>query len=287
MKNKVLNIATLAIVGCVLAFALAACGGSSSGSSAASSSADEPTGTAGEANTITVAASPTPHAQILNEAVAPLLEAEGYTLDVQEYTDYVLPNTATEEGEVMANFFQHVPYLDDFNAEQGTHLVDVAGVHIEPMRIYAGKATSLDDIAEGASVAVPNDATNEARALLLLQSAGLIELADPSDIAATPKDITDNPLNLTFQEVEAANVPNVRADVDIAVINTNYALEADIPEDEILYTEAGDSPYVNVLVVREGNENDPGIQALVKAITSPQVADYINKTYDGAVVAVN
>ena len=285
IKVKVLKIVSLAAVAGVLAFVLAACGGSGSSSSSDVSGGNE--GTAGTSNTITVAASPTPHAQILNEAVAPLLEAEGYTLEVKEYTDYVLPNTATEEGEVSANFFQHVPYLDDFNAEQGTHLVNVAGVHIEPMRIYAGKTISLDALADGASVAVPNDATNEARALLLLQSAGLIKLSDPNDIAATPKDIADNPKNLTFQEVEAANVPNVRADVDLAIVNTNYALEANLPDSDILYTETGDSPYVNVLVVREGNENDPGIQALVKAITSPQVADYINKTYDGAVVAVN
>ena len=284
-KNKVVQIVALAIASTVLALALAACG--SSGSSSSGTDASSAASAGGDDKTITVAASPTPHAQILNDAVAPLLEAEGYTLEVKEYTDYVLPNTATEEGEVDANFFQHVPYLDDFNAEQGTHLVNVAGVHIEPMRIYAGKASSLDAVSDGASVAVPNDATNEARALLLLQAAGLIKLSDPSDIAATPKDIVDNPLNLQFQEVEAANVPNVRADVDIAVINTNYALEADIPEDQILYTEAGDSPYVNVVVVREGNENTPGIQALVKAVTSSEVADYINKTYGGAVVAVN
>ena len=292
-KNKLVQIVSLAIVAGVMACVLAACGGSGSGASSTDSSADG-SAESGAAATgvsddgvITVAASPTPHAEILNDAVKPLLENEGYTLEVKEYTDYVLPNTATEEGEVDANYFQHVPYLDDFNKEQGTHLVSVAGVHIEPMRIYAGKSSSLDNLSDGASVAVPNDATNEARALLLLQSAGLIKLSDPEDLAATPKDIVDNPKNLTFSEVEAANVPNVRADVDIAVINTNYALEANIPESDILYTEAGDSPYVNVLVVREGNENDPGIQALVKAITSSAVAAYIDASYDGAVTPVN
>ena len=278
-KNKVVQVVALAVVAGVLAFVLAGCGGSGSDSQASGSGGDD--------TTIVIAASPTPHAQILKDAVAPLLEKEGYKLDVKEYSDYVLPNTATEEGEVDANFFQHVPYLDDFNKEQGTHLVNVAGVHIEPMRVYAGKTDALDKLADGATVAVPNDATNEARALLLLQEAGLIKLSDPNDLAATPKDITDNPKNLQFKEVEAANVPNVLPDVDIAVINTNYALEADLDEKLILHTESGDSPYVNVLVVKEGNESLPKIQALVKAVTSKDVADYIDKSYDGAVVSVN
>lgn len=279
-----------------LAIALAGCGGSSStsGESASKESAtsddtvvtpEVPLDSADKV--IVVGASPTPHAEILNAAVKPALEAEGWTLEVKEFTDYVLPNTATEDGELDANYFQHIPYLEDFNEQQGTHLVNVAGVHIEPMRIYAGKTATLSDLADGALVAVPNDATNEGRALLLLEAAGVITLDENAGVTATPADIKDNPKNLEFKEVEAATVPTVRADVDIAVINTNYALEAKIPADEILYTESGDSPYVNVLVVKEGNENSEKTQALVKAITSKDVKDYIEKTYpDGEVVPV-
>ncbi|MBR3318229.1 MAG: MetQ/NlpA family ABC transporter substrate-binding protein [Atopobiaceae bacterium] len=279
-----------------LAIALTGCGGSgsTSGESASKESAtsddtvvtpEVPLDSADKV--IVVGASPTPHAEILNAAVKPALEAEGWTLEVKEFTDYVLPNTATEDGELDANYFQHIPYLEDFNEQQGTHLVNVAGVHIEPMRIYAGKTATLSDLADGALVAVPNDATNEGRALLLLEAAGVITLDENAGVTATPADIKDNPKNLEFKEVEAATVPTVRADVDIAVINTNYALEAKIPADEILYTESGDSPYVNVLVVKEGNENSEKTQALVKAITSKDVKDYIEKTYpDGEVVPV-
>ncbi|MBP3867202.1 MAG: MetQ/NlpA family ABC transporter substrate-binding protein [Eggerthellaceae bacterium] len=269
----------VAALGIVVAFGLAACGGNSASSASASSAASDD-------KVIKVGATPTPHAEILNDAVAPLVEAAGYKLEVVEFTDYVLPNTSTEDGELDANYFQHIPYLDDFNKEQGTHLVNVAGVHIEPMRIYAGKTSSLDDLADGAQVAVPNDTTNEARALLLLQTAGLIELNDPTDLAATPKDIKSNPKNLQFVEVEAATVPTVLQDVDIAVINTNYALGADLSSDLILLTEAGDSPYVNVLVVKEGNESSEKTKVLVDAITSQDVKDYITKNYDGEVIPV-
>lgn len=269
----------VAALGIVVAFGLAACGGNSASSASASSAASDD-------KVIKVGATPTPHAEILNDAVAPLVEAAGYKLEVVEFTDYVLPNTSTEDGELDANYFQHIPYLDDFNKEQGTHLVNVAGVHIEPMRIYAGKTSSLDDLADGAQVAVPNDTTNEARALLLLQTAGLIELNDPTDLAATPKDIKSNPKNLQFVEVEAATVPTVLQDVDIAVINTNYALGADLSSDLILLTEAGDSPYVNVLVVKEGNESSEKTKVLVDAITSQDVKDYITKNYNGEVIPV-
>ena len=300
-KNRRLAAIVLAVLGVVLAFGLTACGGNSASSSAsgsdssasassASAASDSASGsaeaTASDDNVIKVGASPTPHAEILNDAVAPLVEKAGYKLEVVEFTDYVLPNTATEDGELDANYFQHVPYLDDFNAEQGTHLVNVAGVHIEPMRIYAGKTASLDALADGAQVAVPNDTTNEARALLLLQTAGLIELNDPADLAATPKDIKTNPKNLSFVEVEAATVPTVLQDVDIAVINTNYALGADLSSDLILQTESGDSPYVNVLVVKEGNENTDKTKVLVDAITSQDVKDYITKNYNGEVIPV-
>lgn len=294
-KTKKVAALLVAALGVVLAFGLAGCGGGSAASSSASASAsasasgsataDSASATSGD-NVIKVGASPTPHAEILNDAVAPLLEKAGYKLEVVEFTDYVLPNTATEDGELDANYFQHLPYLEDFNAEQGTHLVDVAGVHIEPMRVYAGKTASLDALEDGAQVAVPNDTTNEARALLLLQTAGLIELSDPTDLAATPKDIKSNPKNLQFVEVEAATVPTVLQDVDIAVINTNYALGANLASDLILQTEAGDSPYVNVVVVKEGNEDSAKTKALVDAVTSQEVKDYIDKTYNGEVVPV-
>ncbi|MBQ9042163.1 MAG: MetQ/NlpA family ABC transporter substrate-binding protein [Eggerthellaceae bacterium] len=294
-KNKRIAAILVAALGVVLAFGLTACGGNSASSSASGSEASASASSASESassaaaaddKVIKVGATPTPHAEILNDAVAPLLEKAGYTLEVVEFTDYVLPNTATEDGELDANYFQHIPYLDDFNAEQGTHLVNVAGVHIEPMRIYAGKTASLDALADGAQVAVPNDTTNEARALLLLQTAGLIELNDPNDLAATPKDIKSNPKNLQFVEVEAATVPTVLQDVDIAVINTNYALGANLSNDLILVTEAGDSPYVNVIVVKEGNENTDKTKALVEAVSSQEVKDYITKTYNGEVIPV-
>ena len=290
-KSKKVAALLVIVLGVVLAFGLAGCGGGSSASPSASAPASESatadsTSAASDDTVIKVGATPTPHAEILNDAVAPLLEKAGYKLEVVEFTDYVLPNTATEDGELDANYFQHLPYLEDFNAEQGTHLVNVAGVHIEPMRIYAGKTASFDALEDGAQVAVPNDTTNEARALLLLQSAGLIELADPTDLAATPKDIKSNPKNLQFVEVEAATVPTVLQDVDIAVINTNYALGANLTSDLILQTEAGDSPYVNVVVVKQSNEDSAKTKALVDAITSQEVKDYIDKTYNGEVIPV-
>jgi D-methionine transport system substrate-binding protein len=285
-KNRKLAAILIAALGVVLAFGLASCGGSSASSSAASSDASASASAAAEDNVIKVGASPTPHAEILNNAVAPLVEKAGYKLEVVEFTDYVLPNTATEDGEIDANYFQHIPYLDDFNAEQKTHLVSVLGVHIEPMSIYAGKTASLDALADGATVAVPNDTTNEARSLLLLQTAGLIELNDPSDLAATPKDIKSNPKNLQFKEVEAATVPTILPDVDIAVINTNYAIGADLSSDLVLQTEAGDSPYVNVLVVKEGNEDSEKTKVLIDALSSQDVKDFITKNYNGEVIPV-
>ena len=278
----------IAALGIVLAFGLAACGGGSASSSAASSSAASSSASASasaasEDKVIKVAATPTPHAVILNDAVAPLVEKAGYKLEVIEFTDYVLPNTATEDGEVDANYFQHVPYLNQFNVENGTHLVSVAGVHIEPMSAYAGKTASLDELADGATVAVPNDTTNEARALLLLQTAGLIELNDPTDLAATPKDIKSNPKNLQFKEVEAATVPTVLQDVDIAVINTNYAIGANLSKDLVLVTESADSPYVNIVVVKEGNESSEKTKVLVDAISSQEVKDYIAANFEDIV----
>ena len=231
-----------------------------------------------------MAASPTPHAEILNQCV-PILAEQGIELVVNEYSDYVVPNTAVEDGDEDANYFQHLPYLEEFNETRGTHLVSVAGVHIEPMGIYAGRVSSLEDLPDSAVIAVPNDATNEGRALLLLEAQGLITLDDSSNLTATPNNIVDNPKNLEFQELEAATIPSVLADVDLAVINSNYALGAGLnPTTDALAIESSDSPYVNVLVVKESNENNEAIQALVDALHSDTIRDYITETFDGAVV---
>ena len=192
-----------------------------------------------------------------------------------------------DEGEDDANYFQHTPYLDNYNAENGTNLVPVAKIHNEPMGIYAGKSDSLDNLPDGASVAVPNDATNEGRALLLLEAQGLIKLADDSNLSSTPKDIVENPKNLTFTEVEAATIPSIASEVDLAVINSNYAIPAGLdPMTDALAMEDGSSDYVNVLVCKEGNENEPKIKALVAALQSQQVKDFMDENYKGAVVSV-
>ena len=285
-NKKKLLAAALSVAALAGILALAGCGSSNSGSSSSTDGAQA----GGESKTITVAASPTPHAEILNDAVKPLLEKEGYTLVVQEFTDYVLPNTATEEGEVDANYFQHQPYLDSFNEEKGTHLVSVEAVHFEPFGLYAGKTASLKDLKEGATIAVPNDTTNEARALLLLEQEGLIKLKDGAGITATVNDIAENPLNLQIKELEAAAIPTVLADVDIACINGNYAQGANLSVKDALATEDATSlaaqTYANVLVVKDGNQNNEAIQALAKALVSDEVKSYIEKTYDGAVVPV-
>ena len=273
------------LLGLTLCLSLAACGGSADDSGAADDGAATEAGSdAAETVTLTVAASPTPHAEILNQCV-PILAEQGIELVVNEYSDYVVPNTAVEDGDEDANYFQHLPYLEEFNETRGTHLVSVAGVHIEPMGIYAGRVSSLEDLPDGAVIAVPNDATNEGRALLLLEAQGLITLDDSSNLTATPNNIVDNPKNLEFQELEAATIPSVLADVDLAVINSNYALGAGLnPTTDALAIESSDSPYVNVLVVKEGNENNEAIQALVDALHSDTIRDYITETFDGAVV---
>ena len=240
---------------------------------------------------ITIAAVPTPHAEILNNAVAPILEKEGYTLEVKEFTDYVQPNDVTENGDVDANYFQHGPYLDNFNQEKGTHLVSVTAIHFEPMGIYSKSISDLKELKDGAKVAVPNDATNEARALLLLQQEGLITLKDGVGVTATVNDIVSNPKNLTFNELEAANVPNVVDDVDIAIINGNYAIAAGFKVNtDALAVESADSEaaktYANLLVVKDGNQDSDKIKALAEALNSDEVRDYINNTYEGAVVPV-
>ena len=238
--------------------------------------------------TITVAASPTPHAEILAKA-AEILAKEGWTLDITEFEDYVQPNLVVDSGEIDANYFQHVPYLDDFNEEKGTALIAVGGIHYEPFGIYPGTKSDLSDLAEGDVIAVPNDTTNEARALLLLQDNGIITLADGAGLKATVKDITENPHDIKIQELEAAQVSRVKDEVAFVVLNGNYALEAgfSVAHDSVAYetseSEAAQT-YVNVLVVKEGNENEEGIQALVKVLKSDEIRQYINDTYDGAVV---
>lgn len=257
--------------------ALCACGGETE----APAEGEEP---AGEAVTLKIAATPTPHGEILAQVVDVLAE-QNITLEITEYSDYVQPNVAVEEGEMDVNFFQHTPYLDEFNAKQGTHLVSVAPIHYEPMGIYAGMTASLEELADGATVAVPNDVTNEARALLLLEAQGLITLSEEAGLEATPKDIVENPKNLEFKEMEAAMLPNVLTEVDIAVINVNYALQAGFnPVEDALAIENADSPYVNILVVKEGNEGNPAVAALIEALHSDAVRDFINEKYAGAVV---
>ena len=281
MKKKLLAL----LLGLTLCLSLAACGGDSAADSgAADTGAAEEGGDSGETVTLTVAASPTPHAVILEQCV-PILAEQGIDLVINQYSDYVVPNTAVEDGDEDANYFQHLPYLEEFNETRGTHLVSVAGVHIEPMGIYAGKTASLDELADGAVIGIPNDPTNEGRALLLLEAQGLITLDDSSNLTATPNNIVDNPKNLEFQELEAATIPSVLADVDLAVINSNYALGAGLnPTTDALAIESSDSPYVNVLVVKEGNEDNEAVQALVEALHSDAIRDFITEEFDGAVV---
>ncbi|MGN0321830.1 MAG: MetQ/NlpA family ABC transporter substrate-binding protein [Oliverpabstia sp.] len=241
-----------------------------------------------EKGTITVAASATPHAEILEQA-KPILAKEGWNLEVTVFDDYVQPNLVVENGEFDANYFQHIPYLNDFNKEQGTHLVNAGGIHYEPFGIYPGTKDSLDKLEKGDVIAVPNDTTNEARALLLLEANGVITLKDGAGLSATVKDIKDNPKGIEIQELEAAQVSRVKDEVAFVVLNGNYALQAgfSVAKDSIAY-EKSDSEaaktYVNVIAVKEGNENEEKIQALVKALQSDEIKTYITETYDGAVI---
>ena len=238
--------------------------------------------------TITVAASATPHAEIL-AAAKPILAEQGWDLEVTEFDDYVLPNEVVESGEMDANYFQHVPYLDSFNEEKGTHLVEVGKIHYEPFGIYPGTKASLDEIADGDTIAVPNDTTNEARALLLLQDNGIITLKDGAGLTATVNDIAENPHNVKIEELAAESVARVADEVAYVVLNGNYALEAgySVGKDALAY-EKSDSEaaktYVNVIAVKEGNENNPAIKALVDTLKSDTIKQYINDTYDGAVI---
>ena len=285
MKKLIAIVLTL-----VLALSFAAC--AQPEAAPAETAAPETTESAApsELVKVKVGASVTPHAEILN-AVKDELKAAGYDLEVVEFTDYVLPNTALEQGDLDANYFQHTPYLENFNEENGTHLVSVGAVHYEPFGIYPGKSDDLANIADGATIAVPNDTTNEARALQLLAAQGLITVRDGAGLTATVNDITDNPHNLQIKEIEAAQLPRTVQDVDFAVINGNYAMEAgfSVGKDALATEDASSEAaqtYANVLVVKEGRENDPAIQALYAALTGDKVKDYINSTYDGAVVPI-
>lgn len=233
---------------------------------------------------ITVGASPVPHGEILKE-IKPMLIAEGVDLDIIEFTDYVKPNLALQDKELDANFYQHEPYMEKFNNEHGTDLVALCKVHVEPMGIYSHKIKELSQLGQNAKVAIPNDPTNGGRALLVLQTAGLISLKDGGSIASTVQDIEKNDKNLQFIELDAAQIPRSLDDVDIALINTNYALEAGLnPLQDALFTESKDSPYANVLVVRRGDENLPEIQKLAKALQSPEVKKFIEEKYKGAII---
>ena len=260
------------LTGAFVVSALAGCG--------KSTSADD--------KVIKVAASATPHAEILEQA-KPLLEAKGYDLQVTVFDDYVQPNEVVESGDFDANYFQHIPYLESFNEEKGTHLVNAGGIHYEPFGIYPGTKASLDELADGDSIAVPNDTTNEARALLLLQDNGIITLQEGAGLTATKNDIVENPYNVDIVELEAAQVPRVKDEVAFMVLNGNYALEAgfSVAKDAIAYEKADSEAaktYVNVIAVKEGNENSDKIKALVEVLTSQEIKDYINNTYDGAVI---
>lgn len=240
-----------------------------------------------DSSVLTVGATPEPHASMLNLIVDDLAK-DGITLKVVEFTDYVTPNEALEGGQIDANFFQHVPYMESFNDEKGYHLVNAGGIHIEPIAIYSKKYTSLNDIPNGATIAIPNDPTNEGRALLLLQSAGFITLSENAGITATPLDIIENAKKIKFTEIEAASLPRVLSDVDAAVINGNYAIPAGLSAaKDGLFVEGADSPYVNIITVKAGNENNDSIKALVKALKSDEIKEYITTTYpNGEVVLV-
>ncbi len=286
------KLVSLLLTGALTAGLLAGCSGSGSGATdtpAPESSAPVEESTSLEGTTITVGATPAPHAEIL-EVVAGILAEQGITLDIREFDDYILPNQAVEDGSLDANYFQHITYMDNFNVEYGTHLVSAAEVHYEPFGIYAGKTASLDQLADGAQIAVPNDTTNEGRALLLLQEQGLITLTEDCGLEATKDDIAENPHNYEIVELEARLLPTTLQDVDVAVINGNYAIDAGLKVSDALAIESADGTaaqaYVNVLAVEEGREDDPAIQALAAALCSQEVKDFIDETYEGAVVAV-
>ncbi|WP_327170864.1 MetQ/NlpA family ABC transporter substrate-binding protein [Streptomyces sp. NBC_00656] len=278
--RKNIKITAAAAATAALAFGLTACGTDSDPASKSGTGANADTSKA-----LVVAASPTPHADILGFVKKNLAAKAGLKLEVKEFTDYVLPNTATETGQVDANFFQHQPYLDDFNKKNDTHLVSVGTVHLEPLGLYSKKVKDLGDIKSGQTIAVPNDTTNEGRALQLLAENGLITLKDGVGTSAKLSDITDKK-GLEFKELEAATVPRALNDVDAAVINGNYAIEADLkPATDALVLEKADgNPYANIIAVKKGNEKDARVEKLVKLLHSDEVKKFIEDTYQGSVI---
>lgn len=278
-KGKLKKALALALTGAVIIGAFAGCGAKKDSSSDTKKE---------ETKKIVIGASPSPHADILKVAKKEL-KKEGYELEIKEYSDYVQPNTALESGDLDANYFQHKPYLDDFNKKKKTHLVSAGMIHYEPFGIFPGKTKTLKDLKKGATVAVPNDTTNEARALLLLQDQGLIKLKDGAGLTATKKDIVENKKDLAIKEIEAAQIPRSLKDVDVAVVNGNYALQAGLKVNkDALATEDADSvgakTYGNIVAVKKGNEKLAATKALIKALKSDTVKKYINDKYDGAVV---
>ena len=272
MKKNVIKKVCLGLVAVLSAITLIGCGGNG---------ADD--------KVIRIGASPSPHAEILEQVKAEV-EAQGYTLEITEYNDYVIPNTAVQQGELDANFFQHKPYLDNFNVNNGTDLVSVAAIHFEPLGVYSKELTNLSELSEGAKVGVPNDATNEARALLLLEANGIITLKEGAGVSATIQDIASNPLNLEIVEIEAAQLPLSLQDFAIAVINGNYAISGGLKVADALAIEESTSvaaeTYANIVAVKAGNEDSEKIQVLINALKSDAVKQYIEGTYEGAVVPV-
>ncbi len=270
-------------------FALTACGGNSATGSSAATSGAATSSSASNGTVITVGASPSPHAEIL-KAVEDEIKAAGYELKVVEYNDYVQPNVALSEGDLDANYFQHKPYLDNYNQENGTDLVSAAAIHFEPMGIYAGKSSDIKNVPDGAKIAVPSDATNEARALLLLQDQGVLKLKDGAGLEATKNDIAENPHNVEFVEVEAASVPRTLQDADFGVINGNYALSAGLDTSATLASEGAGSEaaqtYANIVAIRKGEDQTDKTKALVKALTSDTAKKFIENQYKGSVIPV-
>ena len=285
MKNK--KWIASALVATLALGLFAGCGGSDNDAASQSSASSAATEAASDDKTITIGASPSPHAEILNH-FKDAFEKEGYTLEVVEFTDYVQPNKALDAGDLDANYFQHNPYLENISQENGTKLTSAGAIHYEPMGIFSESVTDLNALPEGAKVAVPNDATNEARALLLLQENGLIKLKDGVDITATKLDIAENPKNLEIVELEAAQIPRSLQDVDIAVVNGNYALDAGLNLDDAITIEAADSlaaqTYANIIAVREGEVDSAKTQAIIKVLTSDDAKKYIEETFNGAVL---
>ena len=293
MKKKLFSLALAAALSLTL---LAGCSGGTQPSASPSTepsetpSASPPTESTPVENVkLRVGASPTPHAEILEFAKS-LLAEQGVDLEIVEFDDYVLPNTAVEEGDLDANYFQHLPYLENFNTENGTHLVSVGAIHYEPFGIYAGKTASLADLPDGATIAVPNDGTNEARALLLLEQEGLIKLKEDAGLNATKESIVENPHNYNIVELEAKLLPETLQDVDVSVINGNYAIGAGLKVSDALATESaeglGASTFANIIAVKEGNEDNAAVKALLDVLQSDAVKAFIEETYEGAVVPV-